>query len=65
MTIKIKPHFITDGKDVVEIYGNDNRLIAAIYITDDEHLKLVSKHLTSVAVDKNYPATAIIFLDGP
>jgi hypothetical protein len=64
-TFRVNPHTVDVGRAAVEIIGKDGQLLAVLYATDDQHLRLVSKHLESVAIEPGdgwEPAIAEILL---
>jgi hypothetical protein len=64
-TFRIAPHSVAAGRFAVEIIGAGGELLAVLYAVDDQHLRLVSKHLDRVEVDKTLAPVAEIFLRKP
>jgi len=60
-TFRIARHTMRAG-EVVEVIGEDGKLLATLYATDDQHLRLVSKLLDDVTVDPLHPPVANITL---
>lgn len=61
-TFRITRHAVEPSRAAVEVIDKDGNIVAVVYAKSDQHLRVVSKYIDRVDIDRRFPPVANIML---